>query len=136
MTMPAFDTLEAARELEAAGASQKLAEAVVKTFGAAINENVATKGDIVGLKADLKNVKIDIKSIKSDIRNAKIELNARIDGLAKDIEGLAKEMEVMRRTIKTDIKESQDSAVNSMKKTVYVGVGALAGFLTILEFIR
>ncbi len=60
MTMPAFDTLEAARELEAAGASKPLAEAMVKTFNVAINENVATKGDITALKTNIAEVKSEI----------------------------------------------------------------------------
>ena len=49
-----FDTHAAVKRLKDAGADERLAEAVVTTFGEAVTEHVATKGDITELRADLK----------------------------------------------------------------------------------
>ncbi len=53
MATLAFDTHKAVKVLQAAGADESLAEAVVATVGEAMGENVATKADIAGLKADI-----------------------------------------------------------------------------------
>lgn len=45
-----FDTLEAARNLKAAGLEEPHAEAIVTTMSRAVNENMVTKAD---LKAEL-----------------------------------------------------------------------------------
>ena len=66
MTTLAFDTHKAVKALQAAGAAEPLAEAVVATVGEAVGENVATKADIAevqaALKADLAEVKAELKT--------------------------------------------------------------------------
>lgn len=54
MSTLAFDTHKAVKALQAAGAAEPLAEAVVATVGEAVGENVATKADIAEVKAELK----------------------------------------------------------------------------------
>lgn len=51
-----FDTLTAARTLQAAGMEAAHAEAIVATMSQAVTEGVATKADIADLKADLLKV--------------------------------------------------------------------------------
>lgn len=47
-----FDTLEAARDLKAAGLAEPHAEAIVTTMSRAVSENMATKADLkAGLSA-------------------------------------------------------------------------------------
>ena len=46
MSTLAFDTPKAVKALQAAGAAEPLAEAVVATVGEAVGENVATKADL------------------------------------------------------------------------------------------
>ena len=55
-----FDTLTAARALQAAGMEAAHAEAIVATMSQAVTEGVATKADIADLKADLLKVAIGI----------------------------------------------------------------------------
>ena len=55
-----FDTLTAARTLQAAGMEAAHAEAIVATMSQAVTEGVATKADIADLKADLLKVAIGI----------------------------------------------------------------------------
>lgn len=51
--MTTFDTLTAARDLEAAGMAGPQAEAVVAAVRSAVTEGVATKSDIADVRADL-----------------------------------------------------------------------------------
>lgn len=55
-----FDTLTAARTLQAAGMEAAHAEAIVATMSQAVTEGVATKADIADLKVDLLKVAIGI----------------------------------------------------------------------------
>ena len=55
-----FDTLTAARTLQAAGMEAAHAEAIVATMSQTVTEGVATKADIADLKADLLKVAIGI----------------------------------------------------------------------------
>ena len=45
-----FDTLEAAKSLQDAGIEAPQAEAIVKTFNRALDDNVATKADLEALE--------------------------------------------------------------------------------------
>ena len=57
MTAAAFDTLIAARDLEAAGIERRQAEAIagtVRQATAAVREALATKADLAELRADMQ----------------------------------------------------------------------------------
>ena len=54
MTSPAFDTLKAAKALQAAGFDDAQAEAVIATVGDAVGGSLATKADLQALKATTK----------------------------------------------------------------------------------
>ena len=59
----AFDTLSAARELEAAGFERRQAEAIagaVRQASAADREQPATKADLADLRADLAGIRADL----------------------------------------------------------------------------
>ena len=57
-----FDTLTAARTLQAAGMEAAHAEAIVATMGQAVTEGMATKADIADLRAELKGGIADLKA--------------------------------------------------------------------------
>ena len=54
MTSPAFDTLKAAKALQAAGFDDAQAEAVIATVGDAVGGSLATKADLQELEATTK----------------------------------------------------------------------------------
>ena len=63
MDTAAFDTLAAARELEAAGMDRDLAAVTVQNMrraGTAHLDEVATKADLAGLRADMLKVALGI----------------------------------------------------------------------------
>ena len=89
MTTLAFDTHKAVKALQAAGAAEPLAEAVVATVGEAVGENVATKTDIAEVQATLKTeiaelrteVKTEIADVKAEIADVKAELKTDLAAL-------------------------------------------------------
>ena len=60
MSSLAFDTHAAVKQLQGAGADERLAEAFVSTFGSMLNENVATKSDVAALKSDIEKLELRI----------------------------------------------------------------------------
>ena len=88
MSIVAFDTLAAARSLEAAGFAQKQAEAITNAVRDAVTENVATKPDVERLeekveRLDEKVERLDekIDAVRSEIRADIARLSARMDAL-------------------------------------------------------
>ena len=80
MTVLAFDTHKAVKELRAAGAAELLAEAVVATVGAAMGENVATKTDVAAVqtevKADIAAVRTELAEVKAGMNEIRAEMKA------------------------------------------------------------
>ena len=54
MTSPAFDTLKAAKALQAAGFDDAQAEAVIATVGDAVGGSLATKAELQGAEGHNK----------------------------------------------------------------------------------
>ena len=71
MSSLAFDTHAAVKRLQGVGVDELQAETFVSTFGAMLNENVATKSDIVELRADLKT---EIANLRTEIANWKFSV--------------------------------------------------------------
>lgn len=63
-----IDTHEAVERIVEAGASKKMAEAIVKSFNSS-SENLATKADLLQVKTELKSeiaqVNVELKWIKA-----------------------------------------------------------------------
>lgn len=70
MNATTFDTLEAAKELRAAGFSEAQAEAVTRIFkqaGQVDLSDLATKADLQSVKADLQGIKAELHGVKTDL---------------------------------------------------------------------
>ena len=81
MSAVAFDTLTAARDLEAAGIERRQAEAIAGTVRtAADREALATKADLAELRADLAELetrltaRMDTFATKADLASVRAEL--------------------------------------------------------------
>ena len=74
MSSLAFDTHAAVKRLQGAGVDELQAEAFVSTFGAMLNEHVATKSDIADLRATTKS---DIAELRADLKTALATLETR-----------------------------------------------------------
>ena len=73
-----IDTLAFAKRLQAAGADERLAEAIVEGITDADTSSLATKEDIALVKEDIRHVettlKEDIAAIKTDIANSHADI--------------------------------------------------------------
>ena len=85
MTVSAFDTRAAVKDLLAAGVDTAEADAIIATMYRAMNELVATSGDVRALGARLDT---ELKAINArlDTQNAELKaINARLDTELKAI---------------------------------------------------
>ena len=85
MTATAFDTLKAARDLEAAGIDSRQAEAIVSTIRQS-GDAVATKSDLeavrIAMSADLEAVRI---ALRADLDTARSAMRADLAELKSDM---------------------------------------------------
>ena len=95
----AFDTYKAVKALQAAGADESLAEAVVTTVGEAVGGNVATKADLAEVQAGLE---IEIGAVKTEVAEAKAELKTEIAEVKAE---LKTEIAEVKAELKTEIAE-------------------------------
>ena len=79
MSITAFDTLAAARSLEAAGFAQEQAEAITNAVRDAVTESAATKADLTEVKTELKAEFAEVRAeFKAEIAEVRAELKAEI----------------------------------------------------------
>ena len=77
-----IDTLAFAKRLQAAGADERLAEAIVEGITDADTSSLATKEDLGLVKAELKE---DIALVKEDLRHVEIAIRTDIANSHADI---------------------------------------------------
>ena len=91
MSAVAFDTLTAARDLEAAGIERRQAEAIagtVRTATAAERETLATKADLAELRADIQadlHAAIEPLATKNELAEFRAATKAEIAGVRAEL---------------------------------------------------
>lgn len=85
-----FNTLEAARKLQEAGCSQKMAEEMASQINGAISGNVATKSDIELVQSDIELLRKDIEHLatKEEVKDLMIEIQKLMNTQLKWIIGM------------------------------------------------
>ena len=100
MSAAAFDTLTAARDLEAAGIERRQAEAIAGTVrtAAADRDALATKADLAELRADLAEHRA---ATTTDLAELEARLTARMDTFATkaDLAGVRSELGTIRWSV-------------------------------------
>ena len=85
MPEPAFDTLDAARRLKAAGIDSEHAEAIVEVMGQSVKQLVTREHFDAG------------------IANLKMELHARVGGVEANVQSLESKVQSLEATVRTEI---------------------------------
>ncbi len=93
-----IDTHEAVERIVEAGASKKMAEAIVKSFNSS-SENLATKEDIKLLK---KDVQILETSLRSEITNLETSLRSEINSLETSLKAEIQEVKNRIKYLSSD----------------------------------
>ena len=113
MSTLAFDTHKAVKALQAAGAAEPLAEAVVATVGEAVGANVATKADLAevqaGLETEIEAVKTDLTEVKADLKTeiaaTKAALESKIAAVKTDLAEAKAELKTEIAEVRTEVAE-------------------------------
>ena len=82
--MPAFDTLQIAKELQTAFTPEQ-AEALVKAFTRSLTEELATKQDLFELEARLRSETTDLRSEITDVRSEITDVRSEITAVRNEI---------------------------------------------------
>ena len=140
MTTLAFDTHKAVKALQAAGADEPLAEAVVATVGEAVGENIATKADLaevqVALKTEIAEVKTEIAEVKTEIAEVKATLESDIASVKAELktdistlrEAMSKSLQDMSKSIQ-DVYKLMVVAILTITGTIIGTAIALVRYL-------
>ena len=94
MTTAAFDSLRAARDIEAAGLKRAQAEAIAEAIQRR-NEHSATNADISGLRGDFAGMKGNIAVIEGDI----VAMKGDIAGMKGNIAVIEGEIAGIKTTV-------------------------------------
>ncbi len=115
----AFDTYKAVKALQAAGAAEPLAEAVVATVGEAVGGNVATKADLVevqagleteiaatkaALESEIASVRAEVAEVRTDLAETKAELKTEIAEVRTEIAEVKAELKTEIAGVRTELK--------------------------------
>ena len=111
LTALAFDTYKAVKALQAAGADEPLAEAVVATVGEAVSGNVATKADLAEVQAGLET---DIATVKTELKTEIAEVKTEIAAVKTEIAEVKTELKTEIVTLRGDMLKSQQDMSNSI----------------------
>ena len=93
-----FDTLAAARAMEAAGVERRQAEGIAMTMRDAVTLGAATKADVgdvkMELKEDIADVRREIADVRREVANVKTELKEDIAGLRTELKADMANLEI------------------------------------------
>ena len=134
MSTAAFDTLTAARDLEAAGIERRQAEAIagtVRTATAADREALATKADLAELRADTK---ADLAELRADTKADLAEHRAATTADLAEFRAATKadlaELETrLTNTLATKADKADLAGLRAELGTIRWSVGLIAAFL-------
>jgi hypothetical protein len=147
----AFDTLKFAKRLKEAGFTEPQAEALAAAEAEFIEDNLATKRDIIELRRDLKELEVALKqdiaelkrdmkelevALKRDIKELEVALRTEIKQLDVKIEqirvGLKHDIEELRVELKRDMKDIEYRMTIKLGAMLVIAVGAMATLTKLL----
>ncbi len=122
MSVASFDTLTAARTLEAAGLSGSQAAAVVETVRVAVIEGVATKADVAGLRTEvapeISGLRAEMKSEFSDVRAEIAELRAETKSEFSDVRAEIADVRAEMKSEFSDVRAEMKSEFSDVRAEI------------------
>ena len=114
MSEPAFDTLDAARRLKAAGIDSEHAEAIVEVMGQSVDQLVTREYFDAGIAKLGTELHARIGAVESKAQSLGTELHARIDtvqaelcvrigGVESNVQSLEAKVQSLESTVRTEI---------------------------------
>jgi len=121
-----IDTLAFAKRLQAAGADERLAEAIVEGITDADTSSLATKEDLGLVKAELKE---DIALVKEDIRHVETALKEDIRQVETALKEDIRQVEI---AIRTDIANSHADILKWLFGIIFAQTAIVIAVFTFL----
>ena len=124
-----IDTLAFAKRLQAAGADERLAEAIVEGITDADTSSLATKEDLRHVETALKE---DIALVKEDIAHVRTELKEDIALVKEDIRQVETTLKEDIAAIKTDIANSHADILKWLFGIIFAQTAIVIAVFTFL----
>ena len=121
-----IDTLAFAKRLQAAGADERLAEAIVEGITDADTSSLATKEDLGLVKAELKE---DIALVKEDLRHVETALKEDIRQVETALKEDIRQVEI---AIRTDIANSHADILKWLFGIIFAQTAIVIAVFTFL----
>ena len=118
-----FDTLAAARAMEAAGVERRQAEGIAMTMRDAVTLGAATKADIGDIRRENASAKAELKEDIADVRK---EIAGVKTELKEDISDVRREVADVKVELKTDI-ANLDNRMSGLETRLVKIIFAVAG---------
>ena len=144
MSTLAFDTHKAVKALQAAGAAEPLAEAVVATVGEAVGANVATKADLAEVQAGLETeiaatkaaLESKIAAVKTDLAEAKAELKTEIAEVRTEVAEVKAELKTDIALLRADTEKGfQDVYKFMLVSTLAIISTIIGGSIALVRYL-
>ncbi|MGH8614160.1 MAG: coiled-coil domain-containing protein [Gammaproteobacteria bacterium] len=129
MNAIAFDTLKFAKRLKDAGFTEQQAEALAAAEAEFVQENLATKQDILEVKREILEVKRDIKEVEAALKRDIKELHVKIEQFRAELKRDIKELET---SLKRDMKDLEYRMTIKLGAMLVVAVGVMATLVKVL----
>ena len=130
-----FDTLAAARAMEAAGVERRQAESIAMTMRDAVTFGAATKADIGDVRRENAGAKAELKEDIADVRKEIAGVREEVADVRKEIADVRKEIAGVREEVAGLKADMANLEVRLMKVIFAVAGGQAAVIVTLLKLL-
>ena len=124
-----FDTLGAARAMEAAGVERRQAEGIAMTMRDAVTLGAATKADVGDVKTELKE---DIADVRREVAAVKAELKEDIADVRREVGDVKTELKEDIAGLRTELKADMANLEIRLMKVILAVAGGQAALIVAL----
>ena len=124
-----FDTLAAARAMEAAGVERRQAEGIAMTMRDAVTFGAATKADVGDVKTELKE---DIADVRREVAAVKAELKEDIADVRREVGDVKTELKEDIAGLRTELKADMANLEIRLMKVILAVAGGQAALIVAL----
>ena len=122
-----IDTLEFSKSLQAAGADERLAEAIVKGITGADTSELTTKDDLKNTEALLRSEISEVEaSLKSEISEVEASLKSEISHVRTEISEVEASLKSEISDVRTELKSEIVGVKSDLKWMKGIGAAILA----------
>ncbi len=124
------ELLKQVQYLKDNGFTEQQANTLIYFHKDRVENDLASKKDILLLQKDIEGVRKDIEQLRSETKK---DIEALRSETKKDIEGVRKDIEQLRSETKKDIEGARKDIIIKLGSVMVVGISVLAVLMRLLD---